>query len=74
MILTKNEQEFIKQYKDILNGIFQKRIEELKDDMILEADEKERNKIRELIIEFKRWLADIGIITNEKVAKKDTGI
>ena len=74
MILTTQEQDFVKQYKDILKGIFQKRIDELKEDMILEEKTEERNKIRELAIEFKRWLIDIGIIVNEKVVKKDTGI
>ena len=74
MELLKSEQEFIKQYRDILSGIFKKRVEELKEDMILEVKEEEREKIRELVIEFKRWLTDIGIIVNDKEVKKDSGI
>ena len=74
MELLKSEQEFIKQHRDILSGIFKKRVEELKEDMILEVKEEEREKIRELVIEFKRWILDVGIIVNEKVVKKDTGV
>ncbi len=71
---TGEEKQFLKDYKDVLSGIFKKRIEELKEEMVLEPNEVERNKIRELIIEFKRWLADIKIITGDKEIKKDTGI
>jgi hypothetical protein len=71
---TKQEQEFIKANKQILLDIFSKRIEELKEEMVLEKDPDERDKIRELIMEFKRWLVDIKILTADKKIKQDTGI
>lgn len=71
MILSKDEQVFIKGNRKILNDIFSKRIDELKENMILEEDEKKRDKIRNLIIEFKYWLMDIRIFSDEKEVKKD---
>ena len=73
--LTKNEQEFVKQNREVLTGIFTKRIDELKDKMILEEDEKTRGRMRELALELNFWLIDIKLLTKEKkVAKKDNFI
>ena len=73
--LTKNEQEFVKQNREVLTGIFTKRIDELKDKMILEEDEKARGRMRELALELKYWLIDIKLLTKEKkVGKKDNYI
>ena len=73
--LTSAEQQFVKQNREILTGIFTKRIDELKDKMILEEDEKARGRMRELALELKYWLIDIKILTREKkVAKKDNFI
>jgi hypothetical protein len=74
MAFNKKHIEFIKRNRDILSEIFRERIEVLKEDMVMEKDEAERNKIRELIIEFKRWLIDIKIFSEEKELPKDTGI
>jgi len=74
MKLTNSEEDFLKAHKETLSKIFRARIEELKEDMVLEEKPEEREKIRELVIEFKRWITDIGIITNEKEPIKDTGI
>ncbi len=74
MKLNGNEKDFLKEHKEILSGIIQKRIEDLKDDMITEEAE-ERDKIIEAIRENKRWLVDIERETEEKKEiKKDTGV
>ena len=74
MKLTDNEKAFIKDHREVLSALFQKRVEDLKEEMLQEDDEKERNKIRELVLEFKRWLRDVKITTEEKEIKKDTGV
>ena len=70
MILTKQEKDFIREHKPILIQLFQKRIEELKENVVL-AKPEERNRICDLIIEFKYWLRDIGIFSKETETKKD---
>lgn len=74
MKLSNSESEFIKRNKEILSGIFRERIEDLKEEMVLENKLEEREKIRELILEFKRWLASIKIWTGDQENIKDTGI
>ena len=73
MKLNGNEKDLLKEYKDILSGIIQKRIEDLKEDMIAEEVE-ERDKIIEAIRENKRWLTDIERETSDKKPKIDTGV
>lgn len=74
MKLNSQQEQFIKNNKEILSELFLARKEELKDMMVEENDEKERSKIRELILEFQRWLIDIGIASGETKMKRDNFI
>jgi len=74
MKLDGNEKDFLKEHKEILSGLIQKRIEDLKEDVIIEKAE-ERDKIIEAVKENRRWLADIKRETEEKKEiKKDSGV
>ena len=68
MNLTKQEQIFIKQNRDILKILFLKRIDELKEKMVIEKENRDR--IADLIIELKYWLQDIEIFSKEKFPQK----
>lgn len=69
MKLNKQETDFIKVNKEILAQIFQKRIEELKEEMII--DTKNRDRIADLVVELKYWLQDIHILTKPRKKKTD---
>ena len=70
MILTEQEKKFLKEYRHFLIPIFQKRIDELKENVVISKPE-ERNRICDLIIELKYWLIDIGIVSKGKETKKE---
>ena len=71
--LTKEEQQFIKNNKSILAGLFSKRVEDLKEQMLLCKPEEIELK-RQMINEFKSWLLTIKIFSKRRQEKKDTGI
>ncbi len=70
MILNQKQKGFLKDNKAMLIELFNQRIEELKNNMVLEEDEMKRNRIRELVIELRYWLIDIDIFTKDKKADK----
>lgn len=67
MILDKEEKEFIEANQKILEQIFTKRIEELKNNIFSPAFSKEDidSEIR-FVQEYQAWLRTIGIIKGEK--------
>jgi hypothetical protein len=67
MRLTKSEVDFIKRNKEVLEGLFSRRIEELKEHMVVAED---KNRVADLIIELKYWLQDIKIFTKTRKKKK----
>jgi len=73
MKLTSEQDTFLKENKEMLFNIFNTRIDELKENMVL-ADEPTRNQIANMIVEFRYWLRDIKITKPDKKIKKDNGI
>ena len=71
--LTRIETQFIKEKKEILAGLFSKRVEDLKEQMLLCKPEEVELK-RQMINEFKSWLLTIKIFSETKKKKKDSGI
>jgi len=73
MKLTQPEENFIKNNKEFLLSIFEKSVEDLKEEMI--QDEGNRDKIADLIKFFRQWQVKIGIISrSDKKKKKDNYI
>ena len=74
MKINASKKSFLKDHKEVLAEFFKSRIEDLKEEMIMEENSEERNKIIEAIRENKRWLQDIEVATSDKKVKEDTGI
>lgn len=63
MILTKEEEEFIKNNQEMLERIFRKRIDELKDNVFSPVfDQKDRDVEIRFVQEYQSWLRTINII------------
>ena len=71
--LTRTESHFLKENKGILAELFTKRVEDLKEQMLLCKPEEVELK-RQMINEFKSWLLTIKIFSETKKKKKDSGI
>ena len=69
MFLTDEEKHFVRENKTVLKGLFQKGIEELKEDIIT-AKQPDRDRICDLIVELKYWLIDISILEKDKIDEK----
>ena len=71
--LSGAEKTFLKQNKEILGGLFTKRIEDLKEQVLL-CSAEERDSTIKMINEFKSWLLTIKIFSEPKKEKKDNFI
>lgn len=70
MILTKEEEEFIKNNQEMLEGIFRKRIDELKDNVFSPAfDPKDRDVEIRFVQEYQSWLRTISIIRDNNKSR-----
>lgn len=67
--ITKQEKDFIKRNKEILAGLFQKRIEDLKEQILMCPDE-DRGATIKMINEFKSWLLTVKIFGKVKQKKE----
>lgn len=80
MILTEEDKKFLKDNKKILESLFIRRIEELKDNIFnMPIETKEQIAKREIEIrfvnEYKVWLEDIGLLEKEpKKSEPPTGV
>jgi len=74
MKLTADQIAFIKDQRMILVKFFEGRIEDLKNEMIIEPTSTERDKIIEAIKENKRWLIEVEEKVEDRSVKKDTGV
>ena len=72
MIYTPKEKSFINQYKEIFTELFRKKIEELKDKMVEDADK--RDTMADTIIALQDWQREIGILKKKKEIEKDNFI
>ncbi len=70
--LSRTEANFLKENKGILGELFTKRVEDLKEQMLLCKPEEVELK-RQMINEFKSWLLTIKIFSETK-KEKDSGI
>lgn len=73
-MIKKEHAQFIKENQEVLTEIFQDRVNELKDAMIVEENEEKRNRMRELALELKYWLVDIKVLKKDKKVKKENFI
>lgn len=73
MNITADEKNFIKRNKVFLAGLFNKRIEELKE-YVLCCSAEEREPMIKMINELKLWLSTINIFSRPKKDKKETFI
>jgi len=77
MILTKHEKKWILANRKVLKGLFEKRVEELKDKIFdegitTEEEKKERDLDIKFVQEFRSWLVTINILESDKdVPKKE---
>lgn len=71
--LTSQEKTFLKKNKEILSVLFTKRIEDLKE-QILVCSPEETETMKKMINEFKSWLLTIKIFSKPKKEKKDNFI
>jgi len=77
MILTKKEIDFIKQNREIIKEILEKRQKDIIDAAISIPDKEQKIKLLDLAEQFKDGLGILENITKlkkEKNKKKDTGI
>jgi|GEM_PF-3759089 len=63
--ITKKEKEFIKANREVLAGLFQKRIDDLKEQLLM-CPEDDRGAVIKMINEFKSWLLTIHIFSKRK--------
>lgn len=68
-VTTPKEKSFIKQNREMLSGIFEKRVEDLKEELLTCPDEDRASKIK-MINEFKSWLLTIKIFSKTKKKEK----
>lgn len=73
MILDKKEQDFIRRNEVIITKILDKRIEDLKEQM-LDVPEEKRNNIINFIKEYKLGLGVLREINSDKKSEDFTGI
>lgn len=67
--ITSEEKTFIKRNKEILAGLFVKKIEELKEN-VLTCPDAERGSMILMINEIKKWLLEIKVFTKKKSKDK----
>lgn len=68
--LSQEEQKIIKSYKALPSSVIEKRISEMKDDLI---DGKDEDYVvdKKVIKELRRWLVTVGIFDKKQKPKKD---
>lgn len=66
MKLSQKEKKFIRQNQHNLSSLFERRIEELKDNIFLMEKGENRDQAIRFVNEFKAWLQTIDILTKEE--------
>jgi len=71
--LSQEEQKIIKGYNALPTSVIEKRISEMKDDLI---DGKDEDYVvdKKVVKELRRWLITVGIFEKKSKVKKDINI
>jgi predicted transcriptional regulator len=75
MNIAKEEQKFLKQHKVTIGKLLTKRIDDLKEMIIMEEDETKRQRLIDIVKEMKKWEQIMKQLDNTSVEDKGfTGV